>query len=250
MTTRAAKRAALVLAASTLAACGGAQTQQNSQTAEAPRPVERPREANNANQCGGNGGMTIEGQLGHLSESQLLSVLRPATSQLAGCYNDRLGEHPYLAGDISLKIRIGADGAPRWVIPLSSTIGDRATEQCMIERAMALRFPTPCGGETETTYPLGFEAGEDARPATAWPPSRIDRAVDSHRSALARCTQGHPGPYTVTLYAAPRGTVASVGVGVPSEEAASAIDCLVREVSSWRLPDPGSYYAKATFQLD
>ncbi len=70
-----------------------------------------------------------------------------------------------------------------------------------------------------------------------------------HRAALLRCTNGAPGPFVITLYAAPHGTVATAGVSVPSQAAAAAADCLVREVTSWHVPDPGSWYARTTLTL-
>jgi hypothetical protein len=119
----------------------------------------------------------------------------------------------------------------------------------MIDRAMSLHFPRPRGGETETTFPLEFAGGDDARPATDWPTSRVDRAVNQHHSALQHCTHGLSGPFVITMYAAPRGAVATAGISVPSQQAAGAIDCLLHEVTSWHLPDPGSWYAKTTVTL-
>jgi len=228
-----------------LAACGGAQ-QSNSQIAAAtppPRPTSPPDQNDN-------GGMVIEGQLGFIPQNELMRTLTPATPQLAQCYNERLADHPYMSGRIELKFRIGTDGSVRWVIPLHSTLGDRDTERCMLDRARALRFTRPRGGETETTYPLELEGGEDARPATAWQPTRLDAVVGRNRSALQRCRNGASGPIEITLYAAPNGTVASAGVSVANDGALQAIDCVVREVSGWRVPDPGSWYARATITLE
>lgn len=245
-----------IAALAVAAACVACSAPQSTTTIQQPsrdeiRPTATNSRSTTESSCDtGSGGMSIEGQLGSISQAELTRVLRPATDQFAACYNDRLAERSYLSGRIELKIRIGTDGAPRWVIPLHSTIGDRPTEQCMIERAMALRFPRPCGGETETVYPLEFEGGDDSRPATPWDSERIRPAIEQHRSALQRCTAGARGPFEVTLYAGPRGVVGSVGVAVPNETAAAAVDCIVREVSSWRLPDPGSWYAKASFRLE
>jgi hypothetical protein len=232
-----------IVAATFAAACGGAQQQQTTSASSPPPPSEQRQAEEDT------GGMVIEGQLGFLSEQQLRGVLGPATNDLAACYNNRLTDNSYLAGRIELKFRIGRDGVPLWVIPLSSTIGDRPTEQCMIEHAMALHFPRPRGGETETTYPLELQGGDDARPATDWPTTRLDRAVNQHRAALERCTNGMTGPFAITLYAAPHGTVATAGVAVQNQQAAGATDCLVHEVTSWHVPDPGSWYAKTTITL-
>jgi len=237
-------RSLVSVAAAALSACGSAQTSSTTTTSATPTASAAPVAEVASEQT--SGGMVLEGQMGYLSAAQLQSVLGPAAGALSECYTDRLAEDTFLSGAIELKFRIGADGTPLWVIPTSSTLGDRTIEQCMIQRAMALRFPRPRGGETETTYPLTLDGGDDARPATDWPPSRIEHVATQHHGALERCTHGMVGPFTVTLYAAPHGTVASVGVSVANQGAAAAIDCLVREVRTWHVPDPGSWYARSS----
>ena len=196
-------------------------------------------------------GMILEGQLGTLRASEVSATVNPTLPRLQSCYARRLEEHPYLAGALQFKIRVSTDGSVRWVIPLQSSMGDRETEQCMLEVLGALRFPEPCGGETETTWGPSFEGGEDMRPAVPWSAARIQTQVNRRRAQLAQCLAGAAGATAeVTLYVAPGGRVATAGAAVSSPSAAGSIACLLSEVSGWRgLPDPGSYPAKTSFRI-
>jgi hypothetical protein len=225
-----------------------ANTQSNSSgSASRPQPTAQDRCA----AMGVSSGMTIEGQLGTLRQSEVSATLNPALSRLQTCYANRLEAHPYLAGAVQFKIRVGTDGSVRWVLPVQSSIGDRETERCMTDVLQGLRFPQPCGGETETTWGPSFEGGEDARPAVAWDGSRVSTQLSRRRAQLSQCLRGASGANAeVTMYVGQGGRVVTAGASISSNEAAAAIDCLVSEVSGWTgLPDPGSYPAKATFRL-
>lgn len=244
-----------------IAGCGGSTTQstqstdntQNSQSS-ASNGASSGSQNTAQSRCAGMGasnGITIEGQLGTLRQSEVSATLNPALSRLQTCYTNRLEAHPYLAGGVQFKIRVGTDGSVRWVLPLQSSIGDRQTERCMADVLQSLRFPEPCGGETETTWGPSFEGGEDARPAVAWDAARVQTQVNRRRTQLAQCLRSASGANAeVTLYVGQGGRVVTAGASVSTNDASSAIDCLVSEVSGWTgLPDPGSYPAKATFRL-
>lgn len=253
---------AFALFALVMSACGGASSQ-NSNTGDTAITTQTQtvatsggdaRRSNADNRCASMGvsnGMSIEGQLGTLRQSEVSATLNPALDRMHTCYAQRLEEHPYLAGGAQFKIRIGTDGAVRWVLPLQSSIGDRSAERCMADVLSGLRFPPPCGGETETTWGPTFEGGEDVRPAVAWESSRVQTQVNRRRAQLTQCLASVSGASAdVTLYVGQGGRVVTAGAAVSTHDAASAIECLVNEVSAWRgLPDPGSYPAKATFHL-
>lgn len=244
------------------AACGGGTASTNSsntdttqtQNQSSGNSVARTTVARDPNACpetSNGGGLSIEGQLGTLRQSQVSATLNPAVSQLQACYTRRLEELPYLAGSVGYKIRIGTDGSVRWVLPTSDTIGDHTTSECMKQILLALHFARPCGGETETTWgPITFEGGEDARPAVPWETPRIQRQIDRRRAQLTQCLHGaHGAEAVVTAYVAPGGRVATASASVNHHEAAEAVQCLVQEVSGWQVADPGSYAARVTFRV-
>lgn len=250
-----------VFATIAMTACGGA-TAQSSTTTETTGSSHSTTQSMTASsgasatndRCaamGASGGITIEGQLGTLRQSAVSATLNAALNRIQRCYTTRLEEHPYLSGAVQYKIRIGTDGFVRWVLPTQSTLGDRATEQCMVEILRGLRFPEPCGGEAETTWGPSFEGGEDVRPAVAWETSRIQQQLTRRRAQLMQCLGAATGASAqVTLYVGQGGRVITAGAAVSTHEADSALACLVHEVSAWRgLPDPGSYPAKVSFTV-
>lgn len=198
------------------------------------------------------GGMSIEGQLGTLAQPRVRAALREAESRLTACFTRRLETIPCLSGRVAFKIRVGEDGSVRWVMPTASTMGDRDTERCMQQELAHTDFGHPCGGEAEVTWSMELDGGPDARPATVWPASRLDALLRQRRAALTACRNGNPAALSVTLYAAPGATattVASAGVSIPAPEAEEVADCVLREVRAWRLPSPGSWYARATVDI-
>ncbi len=229
------------------AACRGAQT---------PAPVTptpdtaRRAPVNETPVCeSAQGGMTIEGMLGTLPQRNIRQVMGGAESEVTACYTRRQEAVAPLAGRVAFKLRVATDGSVRWAIPTTSTLGDREAEECMMQRLGQLRFERPCNGEAEVSWSVELAGGEDARPATEWPASRLDAVVRQHQAALHACRRGSTDPVSVTLYAAPDGTVAAAGASVATAEAVAVTACIVREVRGWRLPSPGSWFARATIEV-
>ncbi len=218
---------------------------------EAPRaPTSEPARPRAGSDCPTHaGGMSIEGQLGTLPQPRVRAALHAAEAQLTACFTQRLEAIPCLSGRVGFKIRVGTDGAVRWVMPTSSTMGDRDTERCMQQALAHADFGLPCGGEAEITWAMELDGGPDARPATEWPPSRLNTLLRQRRAALAACRNGSTAALAVTLYAAPDASVATAGASIPEPEVEAVADCVLREVRAWRLPSPGSWYARTTVNI-
>lgn len=238
-----------------LAACGGSSA---APPVAAPTPLPLAARASSGAaagapaadaECPAAGGMSIEGQLGTLPQARVRRALQDAEQRLSACYTTRLEAVACLSGRVGFKLRVGTDGAHRWVIPTSSTVGDGEVERCMRDVLAGLDFGRPCGGEAEVTWSMEFDAGPDARPPTAWPASRVTAALTQSRAALTRCRNGVRGAVRVTLYAAPDGTVAAAGASVEAPEAAPVAECALGVIRAWRLPSPGSWYARTSFDL-
>ncbi len=237
-----------------LAACSAATPAPAPQTVASRPSAPPPTVASSGDgpaECAGHrGGMTIEGMLGTLPQPRVHAALRDAEARLTACYTQRLEAIPCLSGRVGFKIRVGVDGAVRWAIPTTSTMGDRETERCMQQELSHLDFGRPCGGEAEVTWSMELDGGPDARPATVWPASRLDAIVRQRRAALAACRHGSTAALSVTLYAAPNGSsVAAAGASIPDPQAEAAAECVLREVRGWRVPSPGSWYARATVTI-
>jgi hypothetical protein len=201
-------------------------------------------------QCASNtSGVQIEGQLGTLAPARVRNALHDAEPRLTACFTHRLEALPCLAGSVRFKIRVALDGAVQYAIPTTSSMGDRETEQCMQRELAHLDFGRPCGGEAEVTWGIELDGGPDARAATSWPSTRMDVVMRQRRAAITACRHGNATPISVTLYAAMDGSIAASGGSIANAEIEPIVDCVTREVRGWRVPSPGSWYAKTTINI-
>lgn len=192
-------------------------------------------------------GASITGLMGTISARAVNETLEPRIPRFARCFSDRMDEVEFLSGDITLSFRIHVDGTVAWVYPSASTIGDRATESCILDVARTTHFPAPHGGEAEFTWGgFGVDAPSDVRQPLSWGADAVAGTVEANRASVASC--GRSG-FRLTAYVAPGGRVLTVGGTAPDADALAALDCVVTAVRGWTMPDPGSYAAKVTFDL-
>jgi hypothetical protein len=92
---------------------------------------------------------------------------------------------------------------------------------------------------------------EDVRPPVAWPASRIAGALSRHgRDLLASCRPpGQRGGYQVTAYVERPGRIIAAGVTAEDSTFEESYDCVVEQVTSWEVPNPGSYPARVSFEI-
>lgn len=190
--------------------------------------------------------MTIEGQLGTIAQGNVREVIAQASEAFQACYTRRLEVIPVLSGAIELRLRVGVDGRVRYALPVQSGLGDGETEACMLGVARALVFEAPCGGEAEVTHRAEYDPGPDVRAATPLAATRFDAALRTHRRALAACA-GASG-LDVQAYIAPDGRVMA-GAGASSEAQLTARSCALGVVTGWRMPPPGSWWARSRLTL-
>jgi hypothetical protein len=236
-TSRAARGPALLLgAALALAACGSSPQPEAAQPAQSSSGAEMraPRE-----------GMQVSGLYGTISTHKVELALEPKFPKFARCFADGASRVEQIAGGMKFYFRVGLDGRVEWVYPRESSVGDRPTEQCLLEVARATRFPAPQGGgAAEVTWSFEIDGSEDIRPPLAWQAEKVQDAVAHNRDAIASCGQG---AFSITTYVGPGGQVLAAGAAADSADAAARIDCVVEAVKAWSMPDPGSYPAKVTF---
>ena len=108
------------------------------------------------------------------------------------------------------------------------------------------KFPGPKSGDAaELSWGFAFDSSAPRAPL-AWSPSDIASALAEHTDVASSCGGGS---FNVTAYVAPGGQVIGAGAASDSETSAENIDCVVQKVTSWTMPDPGSYAAKVSFEL-
>lgn len=194
-------------------------------------------------------GMEVSGLLGTIPERKVNAALEPKLGSFQRCFARGAQQVELIAGGMEFYFRVGADGAVQWVYPRSSSVGHRATEQCLLSAAASARFPEPQGGDAaEFAWSFEIDPAEDIRPPVQWEASQVAPVLAESASTLDGCALD-AGGLLVTAYVAPGGQVVAAGASASSREAAEQIDCVLAAVAAWSLPDPGSYAAKVSFSV-
>ncbi len=196
-------------------------------------------------------GIGAESEIGGLDEGKVKRVFEKATTQLSACYDKGAERVPYLAGDVSFRLRITKSGAVRWAHVKDSSLGDRATEECMLAILKNASWPRPEGGEGLAENSYKFEPGSEERPPVAWSPEQLGQPFRKARGALAKCRSGAgTGAIKATLYVDTDGKASAVGVATADERGDAAVSCVVDTLKSLTFPSPGSYASKVSVNID
>lgn len=226
-----------------VSACGGASTEQQSETTVVARRDDGPREEPRD-------GVAISGLMGTVSSESVRDTLQMRQDRFLACFTDRLEHVRVLGGTIELAFRVKVDGSVLWVYPKRSTIGDRETERCILGVAGSVHFRRPNGGEAEFSWPFEVAPPDDVRPPLSWTSDRVAPLLAQHLDLGSRCRPaGSDVTYSITAYVAPGGAVLAAG-GAPSGPGGiDSVDCVLDMVRGWPMPNPGSYPAKITFDV-
>ncbi len=196
--------------------------------------------------------LRMQSELGDIDEGATKKAFERARPALLTCFATGLERVDYLAGEAKFFIRVKPDGHLRWAFLEQSTIGDRATEKCMVGALTDAEWPRPEGGEAEVHQGLAFDPPSGVRAATDWSGDRVAAALAKKSGAVSACKTHGDGTFQATAYVKAdhgAGHVVTSGASAPSAAAAADIDCLLGVVSSLKLPNPGSYPAKVSFSL-
>lgn len=82
---------------------------------------------------------------GDLDRGALQKVVREHRQQVRTCYERRLKVNNLLQGDVSLKIKVGANGKVS-AVAASGSLNDSEVLSCMKRQAQSWRFSVPTGG--------------------------------------------------------------------------------------------------------
>lgn len=234
------KRLLIVL---TLTACGGNPEPAKTTTDVAAAPTAThtgPR-------------VQVQNEFGTIDDKQAAKVVNQLSPAMQKCHTSNLKRVEFLGGDLKFYVRIGEDGHAKWVYFEDSSLGDREAEKCMLETLSNAQWPKPEGGpQAELRSSFGFEAPGDVRQPTSWNSDKVAATIGKHQKDLDKCMDGVKSKFTVTAYVEPagkEGKVMAVGVATSTQEGAEKIDCIVDTVKKLKMPSPGSWAAKVSFQL-
>lgn len=151
------------------------------------------------------GAPTVEQELGSIDQRAVEKKFDDLQTKLEACHQQGRTRVEYLAGDVKVFLRVGKDGRVKYSFFEDSTLGDRATEKCLLDLFAATDWPKPIGGEAEVRNGFGWPAGSE-RPPTSWGAEKVTSALDEDREAkkgVAKCKSGISGDFHVTAYVEP-----------------------------------------------
>lgn len=100
--------------------------------------------------------------LGSLDKSLIDRTVKKHLAQIRYCYERELKTDPSLAGKVTMKFVIEADGSVSSAIVKSTTLGSETVEACLSQRLLRMRFPAPKGGGIViVNYPFVFQVADD-----------------------------------------------------------------------------------------
>lgn len=98
--------------------------------------------------------------VGGMDEVDVHAEVNRHKPELASCYGPGLAADPLLAGIVTTRFSIGADGAVTSSAVKATTFPHGSVESCVASTFAGMHFPAPKGGgNVVVTYPLMFNPG-------------------------------------------------------------------------------------------
>jgi hypothetical protein len=235
---RSAFRAGLWVSGLVLGACGGGDaTPKTADDAPALSSEDRP-------------GISASAEIGGMNEDEVDAAFKSSVKSLQGCLDQGATRVEFLGGSVNFFLKIDSRGKVARAYLEHSTIGDRATERCMLDALRAKTWPKPVGGEHGLARKsFDFDPPNDVRPPTDWAESDAAPGLKKIAGELGACKNGQAGSFEATLYVGTDGKVLAASVTPPNEDGDAAVDCLVDVLEGASFPSPGSWPAKVTLNL-
>ena len=217
-------------------------------------------------------------ELGSIDDGAIQAVFIKIGDQLEVCHAQGRARVGVLAGDVTVFMRIDAQGHARYDYLQASTLGDRDTEKCILDLLIQTPWPAPVGGEAEVTHNFGWSAGSE-KPPLLWESNKVTDAIDASTSAkhsLDQCKRsvnamqltGYVSAGAPSSSAAPTkktkaksrkksgkskgqklGHFRALGAASSTKDVADQIDCVIGALKDLPLPSPGSSTAKIFLTL-
>ena len=231
---------AVFAAAFTVTACGGSEP-----------PAKAPtHETTDDDGDGSSSPIAVSAEVGALDEEKVTRVFQDSVSGLQACLNAGAKRVEFIGGSVAFSLEVDQSGHLASGYVAESTLGDRATEKCMLGVLEGKSWPAPVGGQKGLAKKsFDFDPPNDVRAPEQWSEDRVREALDDKASDISACKSSAQGSYQVTLYVGTSGQALSVGVAPPSARGESAADCLVELLKGVTYPSPGSWPAKVSLSL-
>jgi len=107
------------------------------------------------------GNVSLEGMSGSqfCKRNDIMQVVMRRAAAIRACYEQQLQIHENLAGKITVRWTINLDGEVEGVTVVSSSLGNAAVEQCVLQTIRRMKFEKPEGGVCVVQWPFVFNPG-------------------------------------------------------------------------------------------
>jgi hypothetical protein len=219
-------------------ACGGSETPQAKTADSAPEQEDDD----------GLRGVQVGAEIGGMNEDAVDQAFTESVGGLQRCLNQGSKRVEFLGGSVSFFLKINLEGKVEHAHLERSTLGDRATEKCMIDALRKRNWPKPVGGEHGLARKsFDFDPPNDVRPPTEWSSEEAAKGLEKLDKQLAEC--GGRRGFEATVYVDTDGAVLAAGATPPDEAGEEKVDCIVDTLKGASFPSPGSWPAKVTLSL-
>jgi hypothetical protein len=190
---------------------------------------------------------SFEQSVGAMSDHDVDRAFRKFEKKVARCVAEGASRVEAIGGRIRLELRISRRGDAKSAHLSESTLGDRETERCILDGALARRWPKAKGGVGEASHEYAIESSV---PVTEWQSKRLRPVMSEIHKKVAKCVMPLNGKqWQATLYIKRNGRVASSGVAPPTADASEQADCLVKELNRFRFGPQRSKLTKVSFTI-
>jgi len=195
-------------------------------------------------------GVRTSSEIGGMNEDDVDDAFKASLKSLERCLATGAKRVEFLGGSVSFYLKIDATGHVATSYLEHSTLGDRATERCMLQALSAKTWPKPVGGmHGLARKSFTFDPPNDVREPITWDDHDASAGLKKIAADVSKCKDGQRGPFEATLYVDTSGKVLSAGATPPNEDGEAAVDCLVGVLENANFPSPGSWPAKVTLEL-
>jgi hypothetical protein len=222
--------------------CGGSESEPKSAADhDEDDPEPRRRRSKKSIEMGG--------ELGAIDEKKADEIFASLLPAFERCLKQGAEQVEFLGGAVNFFVKVDLEGNVHAHLE-ESTLGDREAERCMLTAIRKKTWPKPVGGEVGyARKSFDFDMPNDVRAPEEWSSDRATEALEKISSKIASCKDGVSGKFGATMYVDTSGKVLAVGVTPPDETGEESVDCLVGVLKDAKMPSPGSWPAKVSFQL-
>jgi len=191
------------------------------------------------------GASFYESEIGGMNEYAVEDAFKSLQRPILRCFESGSSRVEALGGSFTVSFRVDRKGATRWAYMKSSTLGDRATESCVLDLVRRETWPKPLSGEGLAQK--SFDIEPSAAPHVL-DGKRVRSVIKLAQKRTATCRKGVSGAFLATAYLEPDGRVRAAGVAPPSEQGEAVVDCVVDELQKLKFSATGKL-AKVTFEM-